>query len=1683
METCGSPPWAEFAASRLVANSHSSRCLQTLVLGQLVSGPNGNMWFLWTGASDGAGFITPDGTVQLVNSLPSADAAQITDSSGVFDELLDCLGSDGNFWALTGGSSGYLLNRVTPAGDVTSFALPAIQGNSAYCTVLAGPDGNLWVSSFDRDLPAVRLTVVNTSGAALGEFASPIQGGSARLSPREVIFGADGNLYGMAVQDGPDFQSIDRLLLPVAGPVSQLSVTPSSTQVAAGVPFSITVRALDPSGAVDANYLGTVSFSSSAPSNATQLPPAYTFTASDQGVHTFTGVTLTQSGVQSISATDIAACARGFTDVAVVSGPATALRLSEGSSGVEILGMSTSYQVSAVDAWGNPVPIYTGTIHFTSIDPAAQLPADYTFTAADGGVHEFIVVMGTMGSQNVSITDGTLSAQIGVTVVTPPVEPLPRLVLTAPDLPHAGTPFVLGVTAEDQNGNIVPFYETIDFSSTDPEAVLPTSYQFQAPDAGVHTFSGLVLNSTGQQMIHVTDSRLGISASITLGVLPAPFSPPPPPAINEFTLWNVNGPMFSGITTGSDGAVYGTDAYGNLVRATTTGSSAVIPLGQGPIDTLWRPATGRNGDLYVPEGDAGISIYDPQSGALSHLSVPAEDLTMGSDGNMWLVHTQSTSNMHSSVISRLTPEGDVTNFPMGSEIPYDLTAGPDGKMWFKYTTGDLVGGIGRITPQGVISTFPMLSFDGFGNLTEGIRNLAFDRNGNLWFISMKRMLPTSANGVPDTTLVVDRVDPSGNLTEFPCPSQAVERVDQELVLGPDGNLWAFESGEVSGAGGAIWPENPMILRISPDGAVTQVPISSPDGGRFVLLDATVGSDGNIWFVGETHTGNGGTFVVQVVLPTEGPPASLLVASVDTTVTAGSAFAITVRAVDANGMQIIGYRGTVHFFSSDQAAGLPADYTFTAGDQGVHTFIGIELDTAGTQTLTVSDSGDGISGTISLTVLPGPAAAFDVQAAATGVDNLPLTITVIAKDAFGNRATGFGGTVHFSSSDPSAGLPADFTFTSADNGIHTFTVALKTLGSQSISVSDSPDNLTSQSVPIAVDIGSFGVAAPGSVQAGQSFTVTVSALDGAKGIVSAYVGTIHFSSSDQQAGLPADYQFTAADHGVHTFQGVFLGTSGSEPIVIREKNGAAIGSSSAMVTPGPLAALASIASLSAIAGSPFSLTVAAFDRFHNALTDYSGTVNIATGDPKGIVPGVYKFQASDQGVHSFAGIVLETAGSQKLTVSDANASVSNQTGVQVSPAAASRYTISVPAHAHVGTNMGITITAFDRYGNKATNYFGALHFASSDLHAGLPANYSFGPLDQGSHTFQVTFHDVGNQSLSVSDLNNSSLQATSPKILVTANDWVTGADAGGGPEVKLFDATTGKARLDFMAYSPYFTGGVRIGLGDTYGTGVPDIITVPGPTGGPDVRVFDGTTGRKMFEFMAFDPHFTGGLFVTVADFNGDGYADIAIGADAGGGPQVKIFSGKGIASGSVQVLASFYAYSPFFNGGVRLASGDVNGDGTPELIAAPGPGGGPDIRVFDGAHLNQATSHSDIIREFMAYSPFFTGGVYLTAGDVNGDGKTDIITGAGAGGGPQVSVFNGLHDSPLKSFMAYSPYFNGGVRVGYALDADGHGDILTAAGTGGGPHVQVLNGLSLTAMDSFYAYNPAFNGGVFIGGE
>jgi hypothetical protein len=216
----------------------------------------------------------------------------------------------------------------------------------------------------------------------------------------------------------------------------------------------------------------------------------------------FPSITGTQGGITINQAT-----ASGFT-VAGFPSPATA-------------GVVGSLTVTALDPYGNRATGYAGTVHFTSSDTQAVLPGNYTFTAADAGMHTFSATLKTAGSQSVSATD-TVNAAIAGTQGSILVNPAAasRFVLSASASVNAGTKFILTVTVGDVYGNVVTGYRgTIHFSSSDSSASLPKNYAFTAADLGVHTFTGLVLKKKGKQTITVTDTLDGsITGSVSINV-------------------------------------------------------------------------------------------------------------------------------------------------------------------------------------------------------------------------------------------------------------------------------------------------------------------------------------------------------------------------------------------------------------------------------------------------------------------------------------------------------------------------------------------------------------------------------------------------------------------------------------------------------------------------------------------------------------------------------------------------------------------------------------------------------------------------------------------------------------------------------------------------------------------------------------------------------------------------------------------------------------------------------------------------------------------------------------------------------------------------------------------------------------------------------------------------------------
>lgn len=203
----------------------------------------------------------------------------------------------------------------------------------------------------------------------------------------------------------------------------------------------------------------------------------------------------------------------------------------------------------------------------------------------------------------------------------------------------------------------------------------------------------------------------------------------------------------------------------------------------------------------------------------------------------------------------------------------------------------------------------------------------------------------------------------------------------------------------------------------------------------------------------------------------------LVISVPASTTAGSPFDVTVTAMDNSGNVLTGYTGTVTFTSTDPHPGvLPTDYTFTAADQGTHTFSGgVTLFTAGAQTLTVQDTANtSFTGSATIAVTAAPADHLLVTAPSTVVAGTPFDVTLSALDPYGNVDPNYSGTVTWTSSDTDPGvvLPAAYTFQPTDTGTHPFPagVTLITAGDQTLTATDTATGLTG-SVTVTVGGGS------------------------------------------------------------------------------------------------------------------------------------------------------------------------------------------------------------------------------------------------------------------------------------------------------------------------------------------------------------------------------------------------------------------------------------------------------------------------------------------------------------------------------------------------------------------------------------------------------------------------------------
>jgi YVTN family beta-propeller protein len=444
--------------------------------------------------------------------------------------------------------------------------------------------------------------------------------------------------------------------------------------------------------------------------------------------------------------------------------------------------------------------------------------------------------------------------------------------------------------------------------------------------------------------------------------------------------------------------------------------------------------------------------------------------------------------------------------------------------------------------------------------------------------------------------------------------------------------------------------------------------------------------------------------------------------------AGNSFGVTVFAEDQFNSVVPGYTGTVHFTSSDPQAVLPANSTLT---NGVGNFQ-VALKTLGSQTYTATDTvTSAITGTSNpVTVGSGLATHFQVSMPGIATVGTPTNVNVTARDQFNNVVAGYTGTVHFTSSDGSAVLPANTTLT---NGSGSFPVTFKTVGSQTVIATDTlTSSITGTSNTVIVGSGTathFLVAAIGSVSAGVPFNLTVTALDQFNNPVTGYTGTVHFTSSDGSAVLPANSTLTS---GVGVFP-ITLKTAGSQTVTATDTVTSSVtGTSGAIVVTAVLQTI-TVAPPSATVSAGLTQPFAATGHFSDGTTaavsvNWTSSDNtIATINTSGVATGV-----------KAGGPITITA------TSTTNGAITGTAQLTVTAAVATLQSITVtPANPTLARNATETFIAIGSYSDGSTkNLTSTVNWSSATMSVATitPAGVATG-VNAGTSTISATLGAV------------------------------------------------------------------------------------------------------------------------------------------------------------------------------------------------------------------------------------------------------------------------------------------------------------------------------------------------------
>ena len=578
-------------------------------------------------------------------------------------------------------------------------------------------------------------------------------------------------------------------------------------------------------------------------------------------------------------------------------------------------------------------------------------------------------------------------------------------------------------------------------------------------------------------------------------------------------------------------------------------------------------------------------------------------------------------------------------------------------------------------------------------------------------------------------------------------SGSTQNIDGVLTLtGASGNLITLSRS--GGSGLNQW--NIIVNSSTGSFSVSYVDVSNSNASGGKTIAATNSNDGGnntnwsfiskIVFTTSPQTLTAGVVSGVMTIQTQDSSSNPVNVSSNTTInlttdsTGGKFYSDSGGVTEITSVTINSGTNSASFYYKDTKSGSPQITAAESPSQGW---------TDATQTETINPAA---AATLSVSGFPTPRTA--------GVAG---NVTVTALDAYGNTATGYLGTVTFSSNDAQAVLPINYTFTGPDAGTRVFSVELRTAGSgRTITATDTVTG-TITGTQSGIQINPAGAATlsvsgfPSPQTAGVAANVTVTALDAYGNTATGYVGTVTFSSNDAQAVLPINYTFTGPDAGTRVFS-VELRTAGSGRTITATDTvtGTITGTQSGIVINPAATSVFTVAGFPSpqTAGVAGNVTVTAKDAYGNTTPGYLGTVTFSSNDPQAVLPINYTFTGPDAGSRVFS-VTLKTAGTGRtITATDTvtGTITGTQSGIQINPAAASVLIITTqPSGATVGSAFLIqpVIISQDAFGNNSTVGLGASEIVTATINTGT------GPL-QGTVALDIGTA-AGNGTISYTDL--------------------------------------------------------------------------------------------------------------------------------------------------------------------------------------------------------------------------------------------------------------------------------------------------------------------------------------------